>query len=59
MAPPRSLIVAVARAVERHGGDLEDVRDPRDVWERIEADPRGRVDRLRYEAANASSEDAV
>jgi hypothetical protein len=52
MTLPRSLVAAVARAVERQGGDLEDVRDLLEVWERLAADPHGRLDALRGEAAN-------
>jgi len=52
MALPRSLIVAVAQAVEKQGGDLDDVRDLLDVWERLAEDKHGRLDRLRYEAAH-------
>ena len=49
MTLPRSLIVAVAQAVEHEGGDMDDVRDLLGVWERLAADPQGRVDRLRAE----------
>jgi hypothetical protein len=49
MTLPRSLITAVAEAAERQGGDLDDVRDLLDVWERLAADPHGRLDRLRGE----------
>lgn len=49
MTLPSSLIIAVARAVEREGGDLEDVRDLLEVWERLAADPHGRQDRLHAE----------
>lgn len=52
MTLPSSLITAIARAVEREGGDLDDVRDLLEVWERLAADQHGRLDRLRYEAAN-------
>lgn len=49
MTLPRSLIVAVANAVEGQGGDLEDVADLLAVWERLASDPHGRLDRLRAE----------
>ena len=49
MTLPRSIVVAVAQAVEKEGGDLEDVRDLLEVWERLAADPHGRLDRLRAE----------
>lgn len=49
MTLPRSLIVAVARAVGREGGDLDDVEDLLQTWERLAADKHGRLDRLRAE----------
>ena len=48
---PESVIRAIANAVEREGGDIDDVDDLIDVWNRLYADKRGRVDRLRYGAA--------
>jgi hypothetical protein len=53
MALPRSIIVAVARAVEGQNGDLDDVRDLLETWERLAADPHGRLDRLRSENERA------
>lgn len=52
MTLPRSLVAAAARAVEAEGGDMDDVQDLVEVWERLAADKHGRVARLRYEAAN-------
>lgn len=52
MALPRSLVVAVAQAVERQGGDIQDVEDLLAVWERLVADKHGRAARLHHEAAN-------
>jgi hypothetical protein len=49
MTLARSLIVAVARAVEKRGGDMDDVADLLDVWERLARDPYGRLDRVRAE----------
>jgi hypothetical protein len=47
---PRVVLVAIARAVERQGGDIDDVADLLDVWQRLDADGRGRVERMRHEA---------
>jgi hypothetical protein len=49
---PDTLIRAIANAVEAEGGDMEDVHNLIGVWERLATDARGRVDRLRYEAAH-------
>jgi hypothetical protein len=49
---PEGVIVAVARAVEAAGGDMDDVDDLLAVWQRQAADKRGKVERMRYEAAN-------
>ena len=46
------LPVAIAEAVERQGGDMEDVRDLVAVWERVAADTGPRVEAMRREAAN-------
>jgi hypothetical protein len=48
------LLSAIAKAVERQGGDYSDVQDLVAAWERLHSDQRGRSDRLRYEAANPS-----
>lgn len=53
MALPRSIIIAVANAVEAQHGDLDDVRDLLQTWERLAADSGGRVDRLRAENEQA------
>jgi hypothetical protein len=47
-----ALVGAIARAVEREGGDMADVVDLVQAWERLEADARGRLARLRAEAAS-------
>ncbi len=52
MTLDRVLVVAVAQAVERESGDVDDARDLLSAWERLAADSDGRLDRLRYEAAN-------
>jgi hypothetical protein len=45
-------IRAIARAVEKAGGDMDDVDDLVAVWKRLDADRSGRVDQLRR--ANAT-----
>jgi hypothetical protein len=52
MSLPDEVIIAIANAVERQGGDMDDVDDLVGVWERLAADKGGRVDRLRAEAAS-------
>ncbi len=42
----------VAEAVERAGGDWDDVRDLAAQWERLATDADGRLARLRYDAAH-------
>jgi hypothetical protein len=37
MSIPRSTIIAIANAVERQGGDMEDVEDLIATWERLHA----------------------
>jgi hypothetical protein len=49
---PHSLLASIGRAVQRAGGDMDDVTDLIDVWERIFADRRGRLDRMRYDATH-------
>ena len=49
MRAPLEVIVSIARAVER-AGDLHDVRDLVDRWERVTCDNQPRADRMRYEA---------
>jgi hypothetical protein len=51
MTPPRQVLVAIACAVERHGGDMDDVADLIATWERVQAVTGPRADRMRYEAA--------
>jgi hypothetical protein len=46
------VLVAIAAAVEREGGDLDDVRDLVAVWERVATVTGPRVDAMRREAAN-------
>lgn len=50
--PPRSVLIAIGKAVQRAGGDITDADDLVGVWKRLEADQRGRVDRMRFDAAN-------
>lgn len=52
MSLPRSVLIAIASAVERQGGDMDDVDDLIACWERLCGDQHGRVDRLRHDAAN-------
>jgi hypothetical protein len=47
---PRGVLIAIGKAVQNAGGDMTDVDDLVTVWERLEADTRGRVERLRHEA---------
>jgi hypothetical protein len=46
------IIVAIGEAVEAQNGTLADALDLAQTWERLAADKRGRVDRLRYDAAH-------
>jgi hypothetical protein len=46
---PASLIRAIARDVEAHGGCMDDVDDLAAVWERVAADRQPRVDRMALE----------
>lgn len=39
MSAPRPVLIAIARAVEAVGGDLDDARDLTDCWERIHSQP--------------------
>lgn len=50
MTLARSLVVAVAQAVEREGGDVDDARDLLQVWERVNSHPL--ADALRREVAS-------
>lgn len=52
MTLPRSVLIAIAEAVEGQGGDFSDVEDLIQVWERVNADQRGRRDHLRHGAAH-------
>ena len=45
-------LAAIALAVARAGGDVDDARDLAAAWERMERDWAPRVDRMRYEAAH-------
>ena len=45
-----SLVAAIARAVQKAGGDANDVDDMIWVWERLQADRGGRVDLMRAQA---------
>ena len=47
-----SLDSAITLAVERAGGDAGDAGDLRAAWDRLADDSRGRLARLRYDAAN-------
>jgi hypothetical protein len=47
-----TLICAIAGAVERQGGEMDDVDDLIATWERLSADPRGPFARLHYDAAH-------
>ena len=42
----------IADAVEREGGDMDDVEDLCDVWERVASGNGERADRMRYETAH-------
>ncbi len=60
------LAVAIARAVERAGGDWSDVEDLIAVWERLERDHQARIDYMRHRAemvccscSNGGAEPAV
>jgi hypothetical protein len=52
MTPPRSILIAIAEAVEQQGGDIEDVHDLVAAWERLRADKHGHAARLHYDAAH-------
>jgi hypothetical protein len=47
---PDSLVRAIAEAVEREGGDMEDVDDLVAVWKRVERRNGGRAVVIRREA---------
>lgn len=49
---PRELIDEIADAVRAAGGDRSDVIDLHQVWERMQADAGGRVERMRFEASH-------
>ncbi len=44
------MVKSIARAVETHGGDMNDVADLIDVWERVERRNGERADIIRREA---------
>ena len=50
MRPPLEVIVSIARAVERAGGDMDDVRDLVDTWERLAVTTGPKVDATRRQA---------
>ena len=52
MRPPLEVIVSIARAVERAGGDMDDVRDLVDTWERLAVTAQPKADAMRREARN-------
>jgi hypothetical protein len=47
---PRDVLHAIGRAVHGVSGDMADVDDLVDVWYRLDADRRGRLDRMRAQA---------
>jgi hypothetical protein len=53
MTLPNSLLRAIGNAVELAGGDMDDVDDLVDVWERLDADLDRRGARMRFEAEQA------
>ena len=52
MRPPLEVIVSIARAVEKAGGDMDDVRDLVQTWERVQARTQPKADAMRRQAAN-------
>lgn len=52
---PESLAVAVALAVEREGGDMDDVDALLDVWERVLRRSGERADIVRREAVEMAA----
>lgn len=50
MTIPRELLVVIATAIADQGGDMDDVDDLVATWQRLDADVRGRVNRVRQEA---------
>jgi hypothetical protein len=52
MKLPAQIVRAIAAAVEKHGGTMDDVDDLIAVWERLAVEQGARADRMRYEAAN-------
>jgi hypothetical protein len=50
MTPPRNVLVAIATAVERQGGDMADVEDLLSVWQRVARRNDERADVIRREA---------
>lgn len=53
MRVPVELIVAITRAVERQGGDIEDIKDLVLTWERVQARNELRADAMRRASASA------
>jgi hypothetical protein len=54
-----SMVRAIARAVEAHGGDMTDVEDLIDVWKRVQRRNDERADTIRREAREAGSATAT
>jgi uncharacterized paraquat-inducible protein A len=47
---PRSVLIAIGKAVQNAGGDMTDVEDLVQTWERLARDRYGRVDQMRHAA---------
>jgi hypothetical protein len=56
MSLPRKVVIAIAQAVERQGGDIEDVEDLIAVWERVGRRNGERADIIRREAQAPTEE---
>ena len=52
MKAPLSVILAIGRAVDQVGGDLEDAQDLIDVWERLAVTAQPKADAMRRQARN-------
>ena len=48
---PEATVIAIANAVEAHGGDFTDVEDLLDVWQRVTRVNGERAERIRVQAA--------
>jgi hypothetical protein len=53
MTLPETLVRAIALAVQREGGDMDDVDDLIDAWTRLHTTTQPRVDAMRREARAA------